>query len=414
MDKLELHIFIIGKVWPEPGSSAAGARMMQLICALKENGWRVSFGSAADKSEYSFDLDSIGVEAVEVKLNNSSFDPVIRSLNPDAVMYDRFMTEEQYGWRVAEQCPDAVRILDTEDLHSLRYTRQKAVNQQLEFNTQILFNEEITKREIAAILRSDMSLIISGYEENLLKEVFEIRPSLLFYMPYLLESLTSKTVESWPGFEERSHFFTIGNYLHKPNADSVVYLKEKIWPLIHKRLPRARMFIYGAYADRQIFDLEDSHTGFYVRGRVENAQQVMHQARVCLAPLRFGAGLKGKLVDAMMCGLPSVTTSIGAEGIAEHKDWCGFIEDHPEEYADAAVKLYTDQTVWEKACRNGVRIINERFNKEHFTKRWVQRIHELKNNLEAHRMKNFTGRMLMHHTAASTRYMSKWIEAKNR
>ncbi|MBC7607183.1 MAG: glycosyltransferase, partial [Burkholderiales bacterium] len=100
-------VLIIGFVWPEPNSSGAGTRMMQLIALFQQQGWIVTFACAAGDSDFMFDLASIGVEKVNIALNDSAFDKFIASLNPTIVLFDRFMVEEQFGWRVAEQCPQA-------------------------------------------------------------------------------------------------------------------------------------------------------------------------------------------------------------------------------------------------------------------------------------------------------------------
>jgi glycosyltransferase involved in cell wall biosynthesis len=135
---------------------------------------------------------------------------------------------------------------------------------------------------------------------------------------------------------------------------------------------------------------------------------------VLLAPLRLGAGLKGKLVEAMQCGTPSVTTSIGAEAMHGNLSWCGSIADSPEDFAQAAMQLYSDKTSWEIAQQNGVEIIKQIYPKEELGKAFIQRLEELQANLENHRQQNFIGSMLMHHTLRSTEFMSRWIEAKNK
>ena len=115
------QLLIIGTVWPEPRSSAAGARMMQLIQFFKKEGAEITFACSASNLEYSENLDRLDIKTKQIKINDSGFDTFIKELKPSVVLFDRFMTEEQFGWRVAEHCPDALRILDTEDLHSLRY-----------------------------------------------------------------------------------------------------------------------------------------------------------------------------------------------------------------------------------------------------------------------------------------------------
>ena len=110
-------LLIIGAVWVEPNSSAAGKRMLQLIAQFLERDYTITFASPAQKSEKAIDLSSLGVAEVVIQLNNASFNLFIAQLQPNIVLFDRFMMEEQFGWRVLENCPEALRILDTEDLH---------------------------------------------------------------------------------------------------------------------------------------------------------------------------------------------------------------------------------------------------------------------------------------------------------
>jgi glycosyltransferase involved in cell wall biosynthesis len=396
-------------VWPEPGSSAAGSRMLQLINIFQEQGWQVTFASAAADSEFAVDLSLIDVAKETVQLNNSSFDSFVKGLAPKIVMFDRFMTEEQFGWRVAENCPDALRILDTEDLHCLRSARQTAWKEKRAFNENDLLND-IAKREIASIYRCDLSLIISQYEMKLLKDFFKVNDALLMYLPFLLDEVKDDFIP----FEERKNFISIGNFLHEPNWNTVLYLKEEIWPLIRKALPEAEINIYGAYPSPKVQQLNNPKEGFNIKGRADSAKEVIERSRVLLAPLRFGAGLKGKLIDAMLHGTPNVTTDIGAEAMHEGMEWPGIVTNDKNDFADAAVKLYQDNKLWQRSQNNGIKIINELFQKKDFDKNFVRTILEISENLVNHRRNNFTGQMLMHHTISASKYMSKWIEEKNK
>lgn len=407
-------LLIIGFVWPEPNSSAAGGRMMQLISLFQEQGYKVTFASPAQDSDFMIDLDEFGVEKISIALNNSSFDDIIKELNPSVVLFDRFMMEEQFGWRVAENCPDALRILDTEDLHCLRLARQKAFKEKREFEISDLLVEEATKREIASILRCDLSLMISEYEIELLTTIFKIDNSLLYYLPLLLNSNEVQDLNNLPSFEERKDFIFIGNFYHEPNWNAVQYLKESIWPLIKKQLPKAVLNIYGAYPSQKVLQLNNTKEGFLIHGRAENANGVVQKARMVLAPLRFGAGIKGKLLEAMQCGTPSVTTSIGAESMQGDLPWNGFVEDNPESIAEKAVELYQDATTWIQAQKNGVEIIKQRYLRKLFEEDFDKQIKFLVSNIKQHRLNNFMGELLQHHTLKSTKYMSKWIEEKNR
>lgn len=407
-------LLIIGKVWPEPKSSAAGSRMVQLIQLFLDDGWQITFSSSASQSDYSFDLDEIGVDQQPIKMNDSSFDAFVKNLNPDMVLFDRFMIEEQFGWRVAENCPDAVRVLDTIDLHCLRRGRQDSWKQGADFKAKDLLNQDDAKREIASILRSDLSLIISDVEMKILKEIFHIDENLLFYLPYLLDFECDPIMKDPPVFEDRNGFVSIGNFKHEPNWNAVLWMKEEIWPLIRKQLPAAKLYLYGSYPTKKVFQLSNSDDGFLIKGRASDALSVISKAKVLLAPLRFGAGLKGKLVDAALSGTPSVTTSIGSEGIELGCKWNGVISNDPEQFANAAVQLYENKDFWETSQKTGYELLKNRFDLKKFDSTLLKTIDSLRKNLGDHRKKNFIGAMLQHHTMNSTKFMSRWIEEKNK
>ena len=409
---MKQHILIIGKVWPEPSSSAAGSRTLQLINLFLEQNWQVSFACAASESDYSFDLKSLGISTLHIVLNDSSFDDLVKNMQPHMVLFDRFTSEEQFGWRVAQNCPNALRILDTIDLHCLRLARQEAIKQNRDFSLLDL-NSDFAKREIASIYRSDVSLMISDYEMDLLINHFKIDNSLLHYVPFLLDPILIKN-NQWPSFSEREHFLSIGNFLHEPNWDAVLFLKQFIWPLIRKQLPKAEIHIYGAYPSKKVFDLNNLKEGFLIKGRADSVERVMKKTKVCLAPLRFGAGIKGKLIDAMQFGVPSVTTDIGAEAMHGEFPWNGIIANQPHKFAEAAVELYTNEIKWQQAGENGAQILNNFFLKSNHSDLLIDKLLFLKNQLKSHRLSNFIGEMLMHHTVMGTKYMSLWIEAKNK
>ncbi|WP_055442323.1 glycosyltransferase family 4 protein [Lacinutrix himadriensis] len=406
-------LLIIGFVWPEPKSSAAGSRMMQIIQVFLNQNYQITFASPCAKSDNAFDLTTIGIAQVAIELNHPSFDAFIQELHPDVVLFDRFMMEEQFGWRVAENCPNALRILDTEDLHFLRKGRQQAFKDKQPFTDEYLFSDA-AKREIASIYRCDVTLIISEAEIEILKHRFKVEASLLHYFPFMLDPISSETIAKLPKYEERSHFITIGNFIHEPNYNAVLYLKETLWPLIRKQVPKAEMHVYGSYASQKVNQLHNKKDGFIIKGFAEDANQVMQNAKVCLAAIRFGAGLKGKLAEAMQNGTPCVTTTIGAEGMFGNLEANGFVVDSPQEFADKAAELYSNENLWIDKQEKGFEVINSRFDKSKIEKGFVTILDETRKELSNHRKNNFTGQILMHHTLQSTKFMSKWIEAKNK
>lgn len=406
-------LLIIGFIWPEPTSTAAGTRMLQLIEVFKTNAYQITFACSASKTINSFNLNSLNIQTTNIQLNDSSFDSFIAELNPDLVLFDRFLTEEQFGWRVTENCSKAIRILDTEDLHFLRKARQTAYKNNTTVSLEYLTND-LTKREIASIYRCDLTLIISKYEMKLLKKTFKIDTEILQYLPFLIDTNTLKPLKEYPSFQERANFVSIGNFKHEPNWNAVLVLKNNIWPLIKQKLPNAKMLIYGAYATQKAQQLHHEKDGFLIKGWAESTEKVISNSKVCLAPLQFGAGLKGKLIDAMQFGTPSVTTTIGAEAMHKKLPWNGFICDNYEEFALKAVELYIQEKTWQGAQKNGLDILNKCFSKEKYSQKLLNKIEYLEQDKTAHRLQNFIGSLLLHHTLKSTKYMAKWIEEKNK
>lgn len=400
------HLVIIGTVFPEPNSTAAGKRMLQLIEFFQSENYQITFLSTASVSEFSLDFKSLHICAKNIQVNDSSFDELISELNPDVVIFDRFMTEEQFAWRVTERCPNTVKILDTEDLHFLRKARETAFKQNRTLKEEDLISN-IFKRELASILRCDLSLIISEFEMNLLTKKFRINESILCYLPIFAEPKPSER-----SFHERRNFISIGNFLHEPNWQTVLKLK-KLWPEIRKKVPDAEMHIYGAYVSDKARQLHSEIDQFLIKGRAESVEGVFENARVLLAPIPFGAGIKGKLLESMALGLPNVTSTAGAEGMHGNLNWNGFFTDDDNEFIAKATLLYLNEDCWQKYQLNGYKIVEERFGKADFNPKLSAKINEISNSLSAHRQQNFIGQMLQHHSMQSTKFMSKWIEEKN-
>ncbi|MGF1826406.1 glycosyltransferase family 4 protein [Vibrio splendidus] len=405
-------VLAIGYVWPEPNSSAAGSHMMSLLRLFKRQGWSVEFATPAQETEHMIDLSEEGITSQSIQLNCDSFDQYIEELQPDVVMFDRFMMEEQFGWRVEKVCPNAFKLLDTEDLQFLRNARHEAVKKETELTKAHLYSD-LAKREIAAILRCDLSLIISSYEMELLQSEFNIAPKLLHHLPFMVDLNTLP--ESTKSFEERKHFMTIGNFRHAPNWDAVLQL-QKIWPKIRKQLPDTELHIYGSYPPPKATALHNPKTGFHIKGWAKDAQEVMEQARVCVAPLRFGAGIKGKLLDAMKLQTPNVTSEIGSEGMLPQGElqWPGAVADDIDEFVEQAVGLYKDEEKWLKAQSQCHSILEAHYEQNQLGDALIERLTALESEFESHRLDNFFGSMLKHHSMASTKYMSQWIAEKNK
>lgn len=415
-----MRVLILGYVWPEPSSSAAGKRTMDLISLFLERGWQVDFATAAADSEHRVNLAALGVPEHRVALNCESFDAFVAELAPDLVIFDRFFTEEQFGWRVERACPAALRVIDTIDLHSLRETRHSLPSAPHGSATgdsyfsqlrKAMLSHEKTVREIAAIFRSDLSLMISEFETQFLIREFQMPSKLLHTCGFMVDEAAASP---GPLFQDRQGFVSIGNFRHAPNWDSVQWLSQEIWPLIRAQMPDAQIRIYGSYAPQKAMELHKPKNGFHVLGRAQDALEVIRSARVLLAPLRFGAGQKGKLLDALIAGTPSVTTPVGAEGMTPDLSyWNGLVSNSAQDIASAAVRLYEDQKLWESSQAKGFELLRNQFSKSVLGPALVKRIEEAHANKSQTREDNFMGAMLRHHLFQSTKHLSNWIQLKS-
>ena len=397
---------IIGKVWPEPNSTAAGWRTLDLFGVLSKMGYACHFACAAQPNEHCADLNEQAVQTHSIGLNSDSFDEWIEKLDPEIVVFDRYMTEEQFGWRVSKSCPNALRILDTSDLHCLREARRESVEKDRALN---LYNK-IALREVASIYRSDLTLMISKAEIEILLSSFSIHPSsLLTYFPFTVDLKNTRTE---PLFEDRKHCTMIGSFMHPPNVDSVKWCISKIWPQVRKALSGVELHIYGSYSDKFVASFKEKD-GVILKGRAENVSETLMRYRLNLAPLRYGAGLKGKVLDGFISGTPTVVTPVAAEGICKVDTFMGMVSDKPEAIAREIIDLYLNREKWAQCQQQGTAILRDKFDQEEHFARLTEAIQEAKEQKQNRRNQNFVGQMLRHHNHASTEYMSRWIQAKN-
>lgn len=410
-----MKLLVLGHVWPEPQSSAAGVHMMSLLHLFRQQGYHIVFATEAKPSDWSMDLQSQGVECYRIQMNDSSVGELFQQLAPDVVLFDRFLTEEQYGWLIDEHCPDALKVLDMEDLHCLRHARQVWVKQhQLAVASQqsdLCLLNDYAYREVAAILRCDISLVISEAEFELLQQVLQVPAAQLLYCPFLVEPQRKLTEPMM--FSERQGCLMIGNFFHAPNWDAALWMTQHIWPRVRDALPDVNLHLCGGYPTDKVRQLHNPGKGILVQGHVESVQQWMQQCRLNLAPLRFGAGLKGKVMDAMLCGIPTIGTQMAFEGLVDVQGVSQQGVQQVDHFAEAIVQHYQDQQRWQALLTQQQGWLS-RFQYEAHALRVFAHIRDYQTNLVQVRQRNFLGRMLLQQQFRSTKYMAKWIEAKNK
>jgi glycosyltransferase involved in cell wall biosynthesis len=360
----------IGRVWPEPDSSAAGVRSLQLVDIFQENSWSVFFSSPAKLAKpHVALLSSRNISTTQITANSDTFDSFLVQLSPDYVFFDTFVMEEQFGWRVRRALPKAVRIIDSQDLHFLRKARAAAVARGADVGEvaalSIPYTDENMLREVASIYRSHLTLVVSSYELELLRDRFGIPSHKVALAPFFYEPIREKGSDR--DFHSRNHFFMLGNFRHPPNRAALYWTKHTIWPLIRGAVPHAQCHVYGSYPDREAMRLSDASTGFLVKGHLQPPlHPFLSSYRLNLAPLQFGAGVKGKIAEGWRAGVPSITTAIGQEGMTSNPGpavWGGAVSNTREGLAEAASRLYCDRDAWVRAHEAGFALLRTLFHR---------------------------------------------------
>jgi glycosyltransferase involved in cell wall biosynthesis len=341
------------------------------------------------------------------------------------VIFDRFYAEEAYSFHFREYCPHALRVLDMQDMHSLRLGREEVVLRKRDEDVEVqdpfgrleesiqyeprAYDEKLL-RELASLHRSDLAMVCSPREIVLLEKLGLARQKLV-PASFWVEPMGSVQRTT---FESRKNFVFLGGFKHPPNVDAVKVLAESIWPKIHQLLPESSLHIYGAFCPPQLAKNFKHIPNLQIHGFASSLEDILTEHRVMLAPLRFGAGIKGKIVDAWNFGLPVVSTGIGMEGMTNCSGlWGGRIANAVDDYVAAAVDLYSNQPEWAQTSRRGIELNLELFP----LSQWDHVVKKLKYSIQHRdelRNRDYHGAILWHHTARSTEYFSRWIECKNK
>ena len=414
-------VLFISTVWPERSSSAAGVRTTDLIEACNKRWHYKSFyACSATPNAHSKLLNENGVQTFHILPNiENQLTELLLQLQPEVVVFDRFYSEEAFSFRVRQVLPNSLRVLDMQDIHFLRGFRESMVAKKYTMSEILAARPNSSEsdnclRELSSIYRSDLTLVCSPVELDILTKDYNIPRTKVHLAPFFVPPNDGNN----PDMSSRSDFLMIGNWRHAPNADAAKWTVEEVWPLIQKELKehKPKLRIYGAHPTGLSTSLHRPSKGVESLGFAPNLGGIMRQHSVLLAPLRFGAGLKGKIVDAWMHGLPVVTTPIGAEGMVGRggvDSWGGVCTaESAREVAAAAVELYTNPDTWIKSQQAGYQLNSELYDKD-------QRLNAIKveldialEQLEGRRQRDFIGAILWREGNRSTEYFSRWIELK--
>ncbi|WP_164931803.1 glycosyltransferase [Dyella sp. M7H15-1] len=270
----------------------------------------------------------------------------------DAVLLCRLSVAAQYLVPSKRLAPKAIRIFDTVDLHFLREMRAAEVSGSRRMKQQ---SETSRRQELALIRESDISFVVSPVELELLhKELPDSHIELVSNIHDIHGRTTS--------FSERNGLIFVGGFGHPPNEDAVRWFVAEILPILQTRDSSLHLHVVGDITSEGQRDL--TQPGVEIHGRVEDLSSLMNRCKVSIAPLRFGAGVKGKVNMAMSYGLPVVVTSIAAEGMHLVNGHDALIADTATAFADAVWRLCRDEALWVQLSDHGQDNIKRYFSPE--------------------------------------------------
>jgi glycosyltransferase involved in cell wall biosynthesis/SAM-dependent methyltransferase len=341
------RVLYIDAETPMPDRNSGSIDALNMLRILTDLGFRVTFipeSNFLHRGSYTEALQESGVEVIYHPFNSTVQQVLERETRDfDVVVLCRVYIAEKYVALVRECAPAAKIVFNTVDLHFLRLVREAAL---LRDEALAVHAEEVRIRELRVINDADVTIVLSLYEAELVKR--ELPRARVRVVP-LLRQIPDQC--DAPGFESRADIIFVGTYQHPPNCDAVIYFVREIWPRIRREIPGVRFFVVGSEVTKDVEAL--SGDGVEVLGFVKDLTPLLRGCRLSVAPLRYGAGLKGKIATSLQAGLPCVSTSIGAEGagLTDGKEL--LIADGREAFVDAVVRLYNDPGLWSRLSREG-------------------------------------------------------------
>lgn len=347
------QVLVVDAQLPHPDRDSGSLRMFNLMRLLRDEGAHVCFvamNPAYDET-YVRPLQESGVETWYAP-HCGSMREFLRKQGArfDVALLSHHHVAEPLLPLLHRHAPRAKRVFDTVDLHGLREQRAAELG-----NDPILRRtaQANIKAELSLAAQTDVTLVVSPFEREWIAQ----------RVPQAhVEVLSNLHDVRGPGlsFAERSDLVFVGNFLHPPNVDAAQWLAREIFPLVRARLPDARLHCIGSHCPPEILAL-GAQPGIVVHGYVPDITPCMEGIRVALAPLRFGAGVKGKINLSMAHGQPVVATACAAEGMHLRDGHDVLVADDPVDFAEAVVRLYQDEALWNLLARNGLANIAEHF-----------------------------------------------------
>lgn len=342
------RILVIDSLAPDPTRDSGSARLMQIFALLRSDGWSVDF-IADDAPPDSHDIHRLAMAGVRTRRGSARRWLSEHGADIDVVMLCRLAVMDQYLPLVRKHARRAIVVFDTVDLHFIREERAAFLTGSQPMVRRAARSRE---RELALVRGSDVTFVVSEEERNILsREVPGARIERV--------SNIHEVVGRGRGFASRRDMVFVGGFGHPPNEDAVRWFAAEVMPLLRREEPSIALHVVGDIHSSVRRSL--AHEGLILHGRVDDLSTLLDGARISVAPLRFGAGVKGKVNQAMSHGLPVVVTTIAAEGMHLRNGIDAMIADDAEAMASAIIRLYRDPDLWLRLSDAGMENVAQHF-----------------------------------------------------
>ena len=378
------NVLVIEQRLPWFDKASGSLRLFSILRLLKNQNYHVTFiaRDGMDQDDYTRLLQKMGIEVyatdpqklreMGVGINGREFPEIdlkkiLDERNYEIAILSFYDIALQYLPEIREYSPKTKILIDTVDIHFVREQRQA----ELEKDRELLKKAAETKqKELSIYGKADAIITVTEKDWD---QINDYLPGKKHFVIPNIHAADNSPLE----LHGRAGLVFVGNFNHLPNVDAVRYFLDDIFPRIKKKMPGTTLTIIGPFLPEDIASLQNED--IIVTGYVPKTEPYLKKARVSIAPLRYGAGMKGKIGEAMARGVPVVTTPIGAEGMGITDGETALIADSPEGFAEGVVKLCSDDSLWNHIAANAKELIGENYS---FEKVGTQLAHMLKSMID--------------------------------
>ena len=350
------RILVLDAQTPTPDRDSGSVNTMELMSLFLQMGWHVAFAPRNHlfEGKYTADLQRLGIE-VMVEPCVSHLGDIVENRPEayDVILAFRFEALHDCYDRLRAAYPKARLVFHDIDLHHLRLQRRAEL---LGDRTLRIEAELVKDKELELFAKCDCNVVVTAAEKQAIESDVQLNNIVIY--PYTMDVRRSER-----SFEQRRHVCFIGGYAHDPNIDAVQYFVREIWPLVRRRLPEdSKFFVVGPGAPEAIRNL--AANDIVISGYVADLSEILDECRVSVAPLRYGAGIKGKLVRTLAYGLPSVASTLAVEGMGLQHEREVLVADDPKSFADAIVRLFNERNTWLAIQNGGYEFVKENYSRK--------------------------------------------------